>query len=153
MRRTSNRQPGRGGRGRGRGNRPNYVTKTPNRKKGIEDYYFYVGSTKQASDFESTYEFLLNYIKKTYTRGNDISEALRKLEVPDTNSWKPSLEMSIKTEPAEKATETRQFELEHKAEYDEFMKRKKEFKAAYSSCFINYFLPVAHDRFSHVLFP
>ena len=62
MGRHSNRQPGRGG--RGRGNRPNNLNKAPKKEKGIENYYFYVGSTKQASDFETTYEILLNHIKK-----------------------------------------------------------------------------------------
>ena len=65
MGQTNNCQPGHGGRGCCRCNRPNDVTKTPKNKKGIEVYYLYVGSTKQASDFESLCEFLLNYIKKT----------------------------------------------------------------------------------------
>ena len=56
------------------------IRRRQNGKKAIEDYYFYVGSSKQVLDFETTYEFLLNHIEKTYTYGNDISEALRTLE-------------------------------------------------------------------------
>ena len=33
------------------------------RKKGIEDYVFYIGSNKQASDFETAREYILNHIK------------------------------------------------------------------------------------------
>ncbi len=116
----------RGGRGRGRtGYRQppnNAITK---KKKTLEDYYFYVGSSKQASDFETTYEFLLNYIKRTYTRGNDIAEALRKMESPDTNKWKPVLQMSKDTDDEVKKREYRQYELDYKADYDEYMKRKR----------------------------
>ena len=127
MGRFQGRGSGRGGRG-ARGGRGNTFHKTPKRKKAIEDYYFYVGSSKQASDFETTYEFLLNHIKKTYTRGNDISEALRTLEDPDSDQWKPTLIMSTETDADLKARENRQYELEHKAEYDEYMKRKREYE-------------------------
>ena len=85
MGRFNVRGSGRGGRG-ARGGRRENRPKTPNRKKTIEDYYFYVGLSKQASDFETTNDFLLNHIKKTYTRGNDISEALRTLKDPDMNN-------------------------------------------------------------------
>jgi hypothetical protein len=55
---------GRGGRGgRGRGGRT--ITTTTKTKKAIEDYFFYIGSSKQASDYETTSEFVINYIKKT----------------------------------------------------------------------------------------
>ena len=37
---------------------------TVNKKKTLEDHYFYVGLSKQASDFDITYEFLLNRIKE-----------------------------------------------------------------------------------------
>ncbi len=64
------------------------------KKKTIEDSYFYVGSSKQASDFETTSEFLINHVKKTFDRGNDIAEALRKLEPQFTEQWKPILRFS-----------------------------------------------------------
>ena len=44
----------RGGHG---GGRTSYKTTNTNKRKTIEDYNFYVGSHKQASDFETTYEF------------------------------------------------------------------------------------------------
>ena len=37
------------------------------------NYNYYLGSAKQASDYETTTEFLINYIKKLYDYGkNDI---------------------------------------------------------------------------------
>ena len=106
-------------------------------KKKLEDYYFSVGSSKQASDFESAYEFILNHIKKTYTRGNDISETLRTLEEPNTDDWKPTLIISKSTDTDEKQRENRQFELEYRAEYDEYMRRKREYT---QNCFSAYAL-------------
>ena len=125
MGRYPNRNTGRGGRGRfGRSNH----NKTPVKKKTLEDHYFYVGSSKQASDFETTYEFLLTHIKRTYSRGNDISEALRTMKEPDTDKWKPNLNFSIKSTEEEKVRENRQFELDYKADYDEYMKRKRSYE-------------------------
>ena len=55
MGRSSNRNQGRGGRGRGN---KQTLSKNTKSKKKIEDYCFYVGSNKQASDFETTHEFV-----------------------------------------------------------------------------------------------
>jgi hypothetical protein len=71
---------GRGGRGRGRAGPTQ--TKT---KKTVEDYFFYVGLSKQASDYEITAELVVNHIKKTFDRGNDIAEVIRTLVKTDTS--------------------------------------------------------------------
>jgi hypothetical protein len=91
--RFGNRRGGRDGRGRGRGS--STTTKT---KKTVEEYFFYVGSSKQASDYEITAEFVVNHIKKTFDRGNDIAEALRTLVKANTSLWKPTLLMSTETD-------------------------------------------------------
>jgi hypothetical protein len=116
----------RGGRG-GRGGGKPQIQKPiePKKKKSIEDYFFYVGSSKQASDFETTSEFLVNYVKKTFDRGNDVAEALRVLEPCNTDLWKPSLAFSIESDTTLKAQENRQYELEYKADLDEFMRRRR----------------------------
>ena len=54
---------GREGQGKGRGR--STPSKTRNAKKTVEDYFFYVGSSKQASDYKITAEFVVNHIKKT----------------------------------------------------------------------------------------
>jgi uncharacterized protein with GYD domain len=113
---------GRGGRG---GRKPQAQKQEIKKKKSIEDYFFYVGSSKQVSDFETTSEFLVNYIKKTFDRGNDVAEALRILEPTDTDVWKPTLSFSTDSDATIKAHENRQYELEYKADLDEFMRRRR----------------------------
>jgi hypothetical protein len=116
----------RGGRGgRGGGQKPSPQTKPESKKKSIDDYYFYVGSSKQASDFEITAEYAVNHIKKTFDRGNDIAEALRTLKPTDVSLWKPTLVFSTKTDAKIATPENRQHELEYKADLDEFMRRKR----------------------------
>ena len=64
---------GRGsGKGRGRGI---YNPKTGHINNTLEDYLFYAGSIKQASYYEITAEFIVNHIKNTFDRVNDVSEA------------------------------------------------------------------------------
>jgi hypothetical protein len=119
---------GRGGRGafKGRGGRkPHVVNNEPKKKKTIEDFYFYVGSSKQASDFETTSEFLINHVKKTFERGNDIAEALRMLKPQDTELWKPTLNFSASVDATIVKQEDRQNEMIFKADLDEFMKRRR----------------------------
>ena len=76
---------GRGGRGRCNRNIQHSQHKTVKKKKIIEDYGFYVGSSKQASDFETTSECILNCIEKVNNRDNDISESIRERKKKDTN--------------------------------------------------------------------
>jgi hypothetical protein len=49
-------------------------------KKTLEDNIYYLGSAKQAADYESTTEFLFNHIKKTFNFGGDIGTVLETLE-------------------------------------------------------------------------
>jgi hypothetical protein len=114
-----------GGKGKPRNNRN--ASKEVKKNKTIDDYFFYVGSNKQASDFETTSEFLINHVKKTFDRGNDVAEALRTLIKEDTDVWKPSLKFSTQVDTGDKAQENRQYELEYKADLDEYIKRKRMF--------------------------
>jgi hypothetical protein len=119
-----NRISGHGGRGRGRGG--STTTKT---KKTVEDYFFYVASSKQASDYEITAEFIVNHIKKKFDRGNDISEALRTLVKANTSLWKPTLLVSNETDAPVKEREDKQFAvMEYTAELDESMRRKRTYE-------------------------
>merc|ERR1712020_493450 len=60
-----------------------------------------------------------------------ISEALRKLEEPNIDDWKPMLVMSKNDDDNEKERENHQYELEYKAEYDDYMKRKHDYNDNY----------------------
>lgn len=100
--RSNFRRGGGRGRGRGRGRRGRRYNAgqatNVEKKKSIEDYFFYVGSTKQ--NYETTAQYVVNHIKKTFTEGNDISEALRLLEEPDIDSWEPVQQESVSTDAA-----------------------------------------------------
>ncbi len=90
----------------GCGNRNNNKDfKATNKKKTIEDYYFYVGSAKRAWNYELAADFIINHIKKEYDRGQDIAELLRELKKPDTDTWMPQLKGSSKKDDAARATE------------------------------------------------
>lgn len=56
-----------------------YESSKKETKKGLTDYNYYLGSAKQASDYETTTEFLINYVKKTFEYGSDIGQALKEL--------------------------------------------------------------------------
>jgi hypothetical protein len=81
------RPPRAGGRGRGNNNRSN----TSSKKKQLSDYIYYLGSPKQASDYETTTEYLINHIKKTFDFGNDIGTALEMLEPYNISQHMPHL--------------------------------------------------------------
>ena len=71
-----NPRQGGGGRGRTSGRRILPQSNKPvNRKKTIKEYYFYVGSSKKASDYETPSEYIIRYIKKTFDKGNNVTKA------------------------------------------------------------------------------
>ena len=87
------------GRGGGRGGQQKSKSTSKDKvvekkKKTITDYTYYMGSAKQASDFETTTQFVINHIKKTYEYGNDIGTALKLLEPMQSKFAKPVLAVS-----------------------------------------------------------
>jgi hypothetical protein len=54
---------------------------------------------KQASEFEATTEFLLNYMKQNFEFGNDVAKAITTQEPIITELWKPSLQLSRNADP------------------------------------------------------
>ena len=61
--------------------------KSIKRKKGINDYLFYIGTNKQAPEYETASEFVINYIKRTFDHGNDIAKTPRTMSVQQTDKW------------------------------------------------------------------
>ena len=112
--------------GRGRGghfNRNRSQQKTES-KKTLQDYTFYIGSAKQASDYNTVSRFLINHIHKTYTNGDDIANALEDGKSADVDSWKPSLSVSTKdpvTKKAEYEAENEENKIIYKAEVDSWI--------------------------------
>ena len=53
--------------------------KTIKPKEGINDYQFYIRTDSQAAEYEIAAEFIINFIKRTFDRRNEIAERLRTL--------------------------------------------------------------------------
>ena len=92
------------------------------KKKSIDDYFFYVGSSKQASDYEVTVEYIINYIKLTFPRGTDISESLRNMEPADTDQWMPKMKRSTASDDNVKAQENEEYKMLHSKQLDNYCK-------------------------------
>eukprot|EP00978_Attheya_sp_CCMP212_P003042 scaffold6222_cov50-Attheya_sp.AAC.2 len=67
------------------------------------------GSVKQAREFQTTSEFVVNYIRKTYEYSSDIGNALEHLQLMDNITEKPKLKTSLATNADEKIAEAEQF--------------------------------------------
>lgn len=61
-----------------------------NKRQIVTDFNYSLGMVKQVLDYETTTEFLINNIKKTYyDYSNDIGRALENLHLLDSTPWKP----------------------------------------------------------------
>ena len=92
-------------------------------KRGINNYQFYIGTNKQAAEYEIAAVFIINFIKRTFDRGNDIAETLRTLKLQDTSTWMLKVNMSTSDDTNVETIENRQYDLEYKALLDEAIKR------------------------------
>ena len=105
----------------------NSTKRSDEKKKELKDYIYYTGSARQASDYENTTKFIINYIKGEFNYGNDIAESLRNLQYTDTEEWYPDLEVSTATDSLTNIRETKQYELKYKAKLDATVKREATF--------------------------
>lgn len=122
------RSGGRGGRGSGGRNNNNRTSGDTQKQKSLKDYMFYLGSAKQASDFETTAEYLINHIKGTYDYGQDIATALTQETPCDMTAFKPTIKVSRRSDADAKAAENRQFEIEFKEDFSLYRKREQTYK-------------------------
>ena len=107
----------------------------PNPKKSVGDYVFYLGSSKQASDYETTAEYLINYIQETFDYGQDIAESLSTLEDVDLSVYKPKLEVSSSKDDNKREAEDKQYEIEFKEKFAQYMRREEAFSKNQSKAF------------------
>ena len=126
--RTGNHRGRGSARGRGSKMKGNALQRKTSKKKTLEEYVFYVGTSTQASDYETTAEFLINYVKRTFDRGNNVAETLRNLTKLETETWKPNLKVSTMTDENKREAQNKQFEIEFKAELEEYLIRKKTYE-------------------------
>jgi hypothetical protein len=92
-------------------------------KQSQSDSIYYIGSDKQAADYEATRNFLLNYIRQAFNFGNDIATSLETLEEYDMDQHPPSLKTSSAKDEDIKEVLNEQYKIEFNAEFDAFMKR------------------------------
>ena len=85
-------QNGRGG-GRGGYNRSTNYNKSYNNLKGaceeLKDNVYTLGDAKQADRYTKTTEAIVNYIQRTFDKGQDAKDALVALQQTDTDQWMP----------------------------------------------------------------
>ena len=68
------------------------------KKKTVEDYFFYMGSSKKASNDKMVDEFVVNHIKRTFDQVNVVSEAFKTMVKANTDIWKPTLKIISNTD-------------------------------------------------------
>jgi hypothetical protein len=121
-----------GGRGRHQAGRGSFKTKITGTKtetkKTLTDYNYYLGSAKQASDYENTTDFLINYIKKTYDDGEDVATALKELKELQTDLWAPTMRISSNPDFNVQAVENEQFKIQYASQYNKYEDRCHAFK-------------------------
>ena len=88
----------------------------------------YVGAAKQASDYITVTNYLINYIRRTYEQGRDIAKALEDLKHIDFDQHAPVLKVSKAEDKAVKEREDRQFEKEHVVDYTQHKERIRRYE-------------------------
>ena len=130
---------GRGRSGRGRGRSSARAGRTPfgnsSKKKSVVDYIYYLGSAKQASDYENTTEYLINHIRETFTYGNDIGTALEELKPCELSQYEPKLTLSKAEDEATKAVENRQLELKFEVDDDSYKRRVEAYESNFTKAY------------------
>ena len=98
------------------------------KKKELNDYIYYMGSHKQASNYKKTTEFLIDYIKGDFSYRNEIAESIQIIKYADTSTWYPRLEINTETDPEKKLKDT-ELQMEYKAKLDATIKRETTFES------------------------
>jgi hypothetical protein len=113
------------------------MTATP--RKVLGDYIYYIGSAKQASDFTIITQFIINHIRKSYTNGDDIGDALEEQVDTNMNNFMPILQVSTATDTDVQDRETKQFEMLFEAEIQAFITRKATYQSNTGKAFALFF--------------
>ena len=134
----SGRGSGRGQRGWGWGgwgynwHRCNHK-KPEKEKRSLKDHNYYISNRKQASDYKTMTEFIMNHVKKTCNHGRDIIKALKELEPINQTYWVPQLQVSaIQWNDAnsvwQQEAEDRHYELMFKQDLSRFWKHVDDYE-------------------------
>ena len=106
----------------------------PSKKKSLSDYMYYLGSAKQASDYEVTTAYLVNHIKSKFEYGDDIGKALETLTEFNADTDKPTLTL-LPGKPEDVGANNEQSKMEFKEEYAAYMRRKQMYRSNKTKAF------------------
>jgi hypothetical protein len=88
-------------------------------KKELKDFNYCLGTSRQATEYKMTTEFIKNHIKKEFDYGNDIATALDNLQEFRITI----LLISDDEDESIRSQEYKQYEFEFKEEFSAYMKR------------------------------
>jgi hypothetical protein len=71
-------------------------------KKTLANHVYFNGSAKQAADYQTTTDYILNYITKTFEFGSDIALALKHHKPYGMDKHKPKLQSTKAKKDEEK---------------------------------------------------
>ena len=137
---------GRGGRCRGNGyqnrhfqcgNCQNTVGEN-SKSTGVQKmmkFYPHSARSQQSVTYEVVKDFILDKIQREYKNPLDIVKSLRELQIVDIEKEKPVRQQSKKKKDEENAFEQQTFDMEYDALIQEYIERKKEFKANLNNAF------------------
>ena len=94
----------------------------------MAEMVYYVGSSKQASDYVTVTHFLINYIRRTYTKGEDVAVALETFKEVDFEPDRPKMKISTSDDATLAIRENKQFEKEFEVQYTAFNTRMDQYK-------------------------
>ena len=75
-------------------NTEDFISCYSHAKKIVKDYLSYLGSSKQASNYDITDGFFVDHVKNIFNQGKDVSETFRVLVKANTDVWMPTLNIS-----------------------------------------------------------
>ena len=93
--------------------------------EGLQGKTFYIGSTKQADNYNQTLEAILDYIMREYNNGMDVREALESMEEKDFSVEMPKI-MTLDDKAT--AEEKKSAEKLHDIELKLFVERKDKYR-------------------------
>jgi hypothetical protein len=95
----------------------------------LSDYIFYLGSSKQASDYEVVSQFVINHIHKEFTKSEDLGDALESRSEVDFDAYKPRVRLSSEEDSIQRDKE----DMENEKIFDAQVKVYVERQAMYES--------------------
>lgn len=124
---------------KGNGGRPTAKSNSPEDKseqaKKKSDRKYYVGSAKQAADYDKNTEYHLNELQTTLKDASEVIASLRALTKFDIDTLRPVMKPPTKTTDAEKALELEELRIQYQAEMEDFMTTKRHFKTNWANAY------------------